>query len=526
MSFLTYIKAGYPLLWIKSHEEQRVLTDCTRALSTAKTTDSEGNEARYYTLSWDVADGIRPLVIQDGDLSAGESMENTATDPFQPLTWLDEKADDNTILFLNDYHPFLIKEFQDYALITRKIKNLSAKFKAQGKALVIISAGCTIPMELEKEMTRIDYKLPGRDELKSVLRELCVALDAPYPRQDEVVTDASLGMTSVEAENAYAAVYQESGRFDPALIVKEKAAIVKKSGLLEVIETTETMADIGGLEVMKDWLTARAECFSDKARRYGVEPPKGMLLVGVPGSGKSLAIKAIASIWNRPCLRLDMGRIFGSLVGESENNMQSVLDVAAACAPAILWLDEIEKGLSGNQSGHESHETTRRVFQLLLTWMQERKADVFLAATANSVTSLPPELLRAGRIDAKFWVDLPDAVQRQEILTIHLRKRDRDIANYQSDIVQLVDACDKFTGAEIESWVKEALVRAFHVQHEDLTTEDLMATVGDIIPISRLSAEEIDRSRTWAREHGVKSASVSHTTAVEPVRRTRKVQLT
>jgi len=525
MSFLTYIKAGYPLLWIKSYEEQRVLTDCARSLSTTKTTNSEGAEAKYYTLSWDIADGIRPLHVRDGDLIVGEAIEGSATDPVFPLTWLDEKADDSTILFLNDYHPFLIKEYQDSTLIIRKIRNLSAKFKTQGKALVILSAGCTIPMELEKEMTRIDYKLPGHDELKTVLHELCSALETPYPKQDEAILDASLGMTSVEAENAYAAVYQELGHFDPALIVKEKAAIVKKSGLLEVIETTETMADIGGLEVMKGWLTARAECFSDKARRYGVEPPKGMLLIGVPGSGKSLAIKAIASIWNRPCLRLDMGRIFGSLVGESENNMQSVLDVAAACAPAILWLDEIEKGLSGNQPGHESHETTRRVFQLLLTWMQERKADVFLAATANSVSSLPPELLRAGRIDAKFWVDLPDAVQRQEILAIHLRKRDRDITNFQDDIVKLVDACDKFTGAEIESWVKEALVRAFHLKHKELQVEDLLETVGDIIPISRLSAEEIERSRRWASEHGVKAASICHLEAVTPVRHARKVQL-
>jgi ATP-dependent 26S proteasome regulatory subunit len=519
MSFLTYVKAGFPLLWIKSHEEQRVLTECTRLLN-ART----GNGSiQYRAFDWNIADGIRPLVLRDNDIQPSDPIEGTSTDPFAPLVWLDEKADENTVLFLNDYHSFLAKEFPDITLLTRKIKNLSVKFKAQGKTLVFISAGCTIPMELEKDMTRIDYKLPGREELRAVLHELCAGLEAPYPRQDEPVIDAAIGMTTVEAENAYAAVYQESHRFDPALIVKEKAAIVKKSGLLEVIETSETMEDIGGLEVMKEWLTARSECFSDKARRFGVEPPKGMLLIGVPGSGKSLAIKAVASIWNRPCLRLDMGRIFGSLVGESENNMQSVLDIAAASSPCVLWMDEIEKGLSGNQSGHESHETTRRVFQLLLTWMQEKKSDVFVAATANSVSSLPPELLRAGRIDVKFWVDLPDAVQRQDILKIHLRKRGRDIANYQDDIVRLVDACDKFTGAEIESWVKEALVRAYHEKHEELMTEDLLATVGDIIPISRLAAEEIDRSRAWARDHGVKSASVAHASTAEPVKRVRRV---
>jgi SpoVK/Ycf46/Vps4 family AAA+-type ATPase len=332
-------------------------------------------------------------------------------------------------------------------------------------------------------------------------------------------------MTSLEAENTYAAVYQESGRFDPALIVKEKAEIVKKSGLLEVVDTTETLNDIGGLENMKEWLVTRAECFSEKARRFGIEPPKGMLLVGVPGSGKSLAIKAISAAWNRPCLRLDMGRIYNSLLGESEHNMEKVLDIASASAPCTLWIDEIEKALSGNKSGQESHETSRKMFQTLLTWMQERKADVFLAATANSVTSLPPELLRAGRIDVKFWVDLPDSVQRQEILAIHLRKRGRDIAAYQNDVPRLVAACDTFTGAEIEMWIKEALVHAYHARHDDLMTEDLIATQASVVPISKLAAQDIAQAREWSVAHGILMASASHsTTIIEPVKRSRKVQ--
>lgn len=527
MVFRTYIKAGYSLLWIKSHEEQRVLSECVHLLDGIDVSDSTGNKDTYKMYRWDVADGIRTLNLVNGDMVSGDPIENTATDPLGPLTWLDEKAADNTILFLGDYHPYLAKEFQDSTLITRKIRNLSAKFKAQGKALVILSAGVTIPMELDKEMTLINYKLPGRDELKNVLRELCLALEAPYPHSDEVVIDASQGMTLIEAENAYAAAYQETGEFDTTIILREKATIVRKSGILEVIETRESLSDVGGLENMKEWLTTRAESFTKEARDFGIEPPKGMLLIGVPGSGKSLAIKSIASAWHRTCLRLDMGRIFGAFVGESENNMKSVLEVASASAPCVLWIDEIEKGLSGNKAGHDSHETTRRVFQILLTWMQDRKEDVFIAATANSVTSLPPELLRSGRIDIKFWVDLPDAVQRQEILAIHLHKRGRDIVSYQKDIVRLVDACNGMTGAEIETWIKGSLVCAFHKKHKDLKTEDLLETVGSITPISRLSANEIEESRRWAAEHGIKNASITHETVAVTTtpRKARKVEV-
>jgi ATP-dependent 26S proteasome regulatory subunit len=529
MVFRTYIKAGYPLLWIKSHEEQRVLSECVHLLDGIEVSDSNGNKDTYKMYRWDLADGIRTLNLVNGDIISGDPLENTAIDPLLPLAWLDEQAEDNTILFLNDYHPFLVKEFQDSTLITRKIRNLAGKFKAQGKALVILSAGIAIPMELEKEMTLIDYKLPGRDELKTVLHELCQALETPRPSNDETVIDASQGMTVIEAENAYAAAYQETGEFDTTIILREKATIVRKSGILEVIETQESLDNVGGLENMKEWLRARSECFTKEARDFGIEPPKGMLLIGVPGSGKSLAIKSIASAWHRTCLRLDMGRIFGSYVGESEGNIKEVLDVAAASAPAVLWLDEIEKGLSGNKAGMESHETTRRVFQILLTWMQDRKEDVFIAATANSIKSLPPELLRSGRIDIKFWVDLPDATQRQEIIAIHLRKRGRDIATYQKDIVRLVNACDTFTGAEIETWIKESLVRAFHKRHADLKTEDLLETVGDITPISKLSAQEIEESRRWAADHGIKNASITHDTiAMTPAptpRKSRKVEI-
>ena len=530
MGFLSDVQSGFPLIWIKSYEDQRVLTECTKVLRDAKTTDTEGNDSSYRVFLWDITDGLRPLVYRNNELVYGpqitESDSENALNNLDVLDWMHKVAEDNTILFLVDYHPFLAKEHPDYNMIVSQLKKACSKFKESGKSIVVLSAACTVPMELDKLIRRIEYPLPTRDDLKTVLRELCDAISAPYPRHDEDVITSSLGMTTIEAENIYSLVYQDLGRFEPSIIMKEKVSLVKKSGLLEIVETTETINDIGGLEIMKGWFTARAECFTDRARRFGIRPPKGIILGGTAGCNKSLAIKTIASIWNRPCLRLDFGRVFGGIVGESEANMFKIWEIVKVLSPCILWIDEIDKAMAGSKSTQGSHEVTQHVLQIMLTNMQESTEDVFIAATANEVENLPAPLLRAGRIDAKFWVDIPDAVQREEILKIHLRKRGRDIATYQSDVASLIAACDNYTGAEIESWVNESLVRAFHMKHDDLTTEDLMATVGSIVPVSKLDSEGIARSRQWALSHGMIPASATHTTAVltaEPVRRSRKI---
>jgi SpoVK/Ycf46/Vps4 family AAA+-type ATPase len=239
---------------------------------------------------------------------------------------------------LKDYHPFLKKEFQDSTLITRKIRNLVTKFKAQGKVLVILSPTVEVPLELDKEMTVIEYKLPEAKDLRIVLKSVCAAVGAPYPKEDTLIIDSALGMTSTEAENAFSVSLIEANKFDDVLIRKEKAQIVKKTGILEVIDSNLTLEDIGGLENLKEWLTARQKCFSPEAKTFGVTPPKGLLLVGVPGCGKSLTAKVVATAWGRPLLRLDMGSVFGSYVGESEHNMKKVLDMAEAVAPCVLWI--------------------------------------------------------------------------------------------------------------------------------------------------------------------------------------------
>jgi ATP-dependent 26S proteasome regulatory subunit len=517
MSFSNYIGAGYPLLWVSSFEEYRVLTSYVADMFKAKD--------KYTTVTWDVADGLKEVKLENGTLKSskepirvhvttanGETEEVASNmDPLIPLTWLDEKAEENTILFLKDYTPFLEKSCKDSILLSRKMRNLISKFKAQGKTLVVLSPEVKIPVELEKEITVVEFKLPTREELSIVLKGVCESTGAPYPKDTDMIIDSALGMTAFEAENAFCISLIEAKKFEPSVIRREKSSIVRKSGLLEITDTSDfSIEDIGGMENVKKWTLLRKDCSSAKARAFGITPAKGLLLVGVPGCGKSLFAKVIATIRGQVLVRLDMGRIFGSYVGESESNMRKVLTVLEAISPCVVWLDELEKSMSGNKAGHEGHETTRRVFQEFLTWMQEKKADCLLVATANSVESLPPELIRPGRIDKMFFVDLPDEVQRAEIFRIHLRKAGRKPDMFDSKMDVLMGLCKDFTGAEIEVWVKDSLVTAYAAGHDNVTLEDLKETVTEITPIIKLMAKDIQNARVWAEQHGAKPASIKH----------------
>lgn len=516
MNFSSYIYAGYPLLWVSSYEEYRVLTSYVADISNAK--------EQYNTYAWDIADGIHAATISDGTLmfekesikvkmttANGEEEVDSNMDPLIPLKWLDEEAPNNTIVFLRDYTPFLDKSCKDAVLLSRKIRNLIPKFKAQGKTLVILSPTVAIPNELEKEVSVIEFKLPTRDVLDIVLKGVCESTGKNYPSDTDMIIDSALGMTAFEAENAFCISLIESKKFDPAVIRREKASIVRKSGLLEIVDTSDfSLDDIGGMENVKKWTLLRKDCSSTKAREFGITPAKGLLLVGVPGCGKSLFAKVIAVVRGQVLVRLDMGRIFGSYVGESEANMRKVLTTLEAVSPCVVWLDELEKSMSGNKAGHEGHETTRRVFQEFLTWMQEKKADCLLVATANSVESLPPELIRPGRIDKMFFVDLPDEVQRAEIFRIHLRKAGRKPDMFDKDMAEIVALSKDFTGAEMEVWVKDSLVTAFSASHKDITLEDLKETVKEITPIIKLMSADIQNARKWAESHGAKPASIKH----------------
>ena len=281
-----------------------------------------------------------------------------------------------------------------------------------------------------------------------------------------------------------------------AEVLEEKQQIIRKSGLLEYYATEETFDTVGGLAQVKDWLAKRASALSDAARDFGLPAPKGMLLLGVQGCGKSLCAKAVSNAWQVPLLRFDIGRVFGSLVGSSEENVRRAIAVAESVAPAVLWVDEIDKAFAGSQwSALADGGTTARVFGTFLTWLSEKTVPVFVLATANDISQLPPELLRKGRLDEIFFVDLPDAAERLEILSIHLRKRNRDPAGF--DLDALTRASAGYSGAEIEEAVVSALFDAFHARQQ-LETGHILTALEQSVPLARTMSEQMDRLRQWA----------------------------
>jgi SpoVK/Ycf46/Vps4 family AAA+-type ATPase len=300
------------------------------------------------------------------------------------------------------------------------------------------------------------------------------------------------------------------------VVKREKATTVEKAGLLEVINTTESLDTVGGNENLKEWIKRSMLLVGEEARAFHARPPKGVLLVGVPGCGKSLAAAAIATDSNRPLLRFDVGKVFDKYQGESEAKIRRCLAIAEAVAPCVLWIDELEKSFSGTSgSDSDGHGTTKRVFSTFLTWMQEKKADVFLVATANNVDSLPPELYRPGRIDASFWLGLPDEPQREEIIKIHLKKLERPDLFNAEQMKQLAQASDKFSGAALQTWVQAAVNYAFINGKDEVGIQDFLDTVGEVA-ITDEKEKNITRAMEWARKNRARMASKSAEKKVGP----------
>ena len=323
---------------------------------------------------------------------------------------------------------------------------------------------------------------------------------------------AALGLTLGEAENVFAKIIVKNQRLSGEHVNEvfaEKQQIIRKSGLLEYYAAEEDFTSVGGLSVLKDWVNKRAVAFTAEARAFGLPAPKGVLLLGVQGCGKSLCAKAVSRLWQLPLLRFDMGRMFGSLVGSSEENVRRAIAVAESIAPAVLWVDEIDKAFTGSQSsGVTDGGTTARVFGTFLTWLSEKSAPVFVVATANDVSQLPPELLRKGRLDEIFYVDLPLDEERAEIFRIHLAKRNRNPEEF--DLPALAAASPEFSGAEIEEAIISALYDAFYAKQE-LATAHVLATLSQTVPLARTMAEKITAQRNWAIGRA-RNASVARTT--------------
>jgi len=479
-----YIQAGYPGLYLVSPEEQRVEAEMKHVLDCINR--SRPDNEHFQLCYWSVADGL---------VNTQTRQVHQAADPLDVLQTIADHAD-RAVFLLKDYHLFL----QDpNPLVLRKLKDVLLDGKTKQKTVVILGCRLVLPPELEREIVVVEFALPGPEDLRHVLQGIreSARLDEMEVAQQEKVIAAASGLTTIEAENAFALSFVQGRAIEPAIVAREKAQAVRKGGLLEIIEPTESLDDIGGLDQLKRWLLTRKDAFSERARQYGLPAPKGLLILGLPGTGKSLTAKATAKVFGVPLLRLDAGRLFGSLVGQSEGNLRSVLLTAEAIAPAVLWLDEIEKGFAGTKSsGASDGGTSARVFGTFLNWMQEKAAPVFVVATANDVSQLPPELLRKGRFDELFFVDLPSRQEREAIWRLQIAKRGRNAREF--DTVQLAKATEGFTGAEIETVFIEAMYGAFE-QAAEPTDLDITLVLTDFVPLSKLMAEQIAGLRQWAK---------------------------
>lgn len=505
----TLIRARYPILYIVSSEEMRV-QNMVVAIAQRR---------QKKVFEWSYTTGIVPA----GTSIQSQKHRNAATK--DPLTALDQVIEqvEPAIFLFKDFHPFLAKN--NFAII-RKLKEIALHLKNSFKTIILVSPVMEIPTELEKEINLLNFPLPSKEDLAGLLdkiiedvkqfRQVRIELDEPGR---ERLLQAALGLTLSEAENVFAKIIVKDERLSADNVnevFSEKQQIIRKSGLLDYYATNESFSNVGGLTVLKEWLNKRAVAFSDHARQFGLPSPKGILMLGVQGCGKSLCAKAVSSLWQLPLLRFDMGRMFGSLVGSSEENVRRAIAVAESVAPAILWVDEIDKAFAGSQgSGSTDGGTTARVFGTFLTWLSEKTAPVFVVATANDISQLPPELLRKGRLDDIFFVDLPGEEERQEIFRIHLARRNRNPENF--DLATLAACSKEFSGAEIEESIISALYDAFYAQ-EELTTEYILQSLHQTVPLSKTMDEQINRLRSWA-EGRARNASVVRTTPGADYRR-------
>jgi SpoVK/Ycf46/Vps4 family AAA+-type ATPase len=480
------IKARYPVIYVNSSEEERV----ERAIVATRDALNAKSAVKRKLLYWSITEGF-----------TGDQEISDLRDPIKALDML-IRYEDSALFVLRDFHPYLKDP-----VVVRRLRDCHRSFKESEKLknVLLLSPAMKIPIEVEKEVAVVDFALPSRADIRLLIDGLCAdfGLTHDSDRRDRF-TEAALGLTYEEANNVLAKSLVRHRDFDMDTILSEKKAIIRKSGLLEYYESLEAIDDVGGLETLKDWLRKRQGAFTQKARDFGLPVPKGILLIGIPGCGKSLTAKAVGALWQMPLLRLDVGKVFSGLVGSSEENIRKAIATAEAVAPAILWLDELEKGFSGVQSSGQSDAgTTARVFGSFITWLQEKQSAVFVIATANDVSMMPPELLRKGRFDEIFFVDMPSEAERREIIRIHLQKKKRDADGF--DLDALAAASRGFSGAELEQAVVSALYDAFF-EGAQLDTERVEVAVREVIPLSLTMKEKIDTLRDWARSRA-RSAS-------------------
>jgi len=487
-----YLRSRFTLIVIITPEEERVL----------QTIETVCERSKRSCLTWDIADGFQALTGVNGAVPS-------ARDPLTALEQVD-KADGETVFVLKDFH-----EAWGNPQIKRKLRSTAQRLKFTRKSILITAPSGKIPDELKDAAVMIDFPAPTSEELEAVLNRLTqtpnVKVNLTKLGREKLV-QAALGLTAAQAQRVYAKAIVSRGVLDDrdiSLVTEEKKQIIRESEALEFYAVTETPDDVGGLGVLKEWLRLRERAFTQEARDYGLPSPKGIALIGIPGTGKSLTAKMIGGLWRLPLLRLDVGSLFGSLVGESEERTRRALNMAETVAPCLVWIDEMEKALAhgGLDSG-----TSMRVFGTILTWMQEKTAPCFVVATANDIASLPPELLRKGRFDEIFFLDLPTSDERQEIFAVHLRKRKRLPQDF--DIQRLALESEGYVGAEIEQAIIDAMYVGFNAGCE-FNTQDISDALKRQVPLSVSQRETIGALRNWLREGRAQSASFEATREAE-----------
>lgn len=503
----TLFRARFPFIYISTYEETRVVQLISKIAQ---------NKPKIRVLRdvfvYSITDGLKKYT------ESGQESINNSNEPIEALNYIDN-YNNPAILILKDVHTLFGNQGRniDYNFV-RKIRDVANSLKnaVVSKNVVLIAPSLVLPTDLQKDITVVEFDLPTLEEIKNVLNEMIDQNDGSGVKisltedEKEILCKGAQGLTLQEAENAFARAMVSRGQLtinELDVIMEEKCQVIKKSGILEFIKSEMSINDVGGLENLKKWLRKRNNSWLGKAQKdYNLPAPKGVLITGVPGCGKSLTAKAMSAMWQLPLLRLDVGKIFSGLVGSSEENMRKAIQTAEAVAPSILWIDEIEKGFGGVGKENDGGTSTR-VFGTFLTWLNEKQKPVFVIATANNINALPSEMLRKGRFDEIFFVDLPVTNERKAIFKLHLEKRLKDSISKDFKVSEdllnrLAEKTEGFVGAEIEQAVISALFEAFS-ENRALKESDLFKVIANTVPLSTTQAEQIMSIRSWANERAV-----------------------
>ena len=484
-----FLKARYPILYINTIEEDRVEYVIRKNIKTNL------NRSIY---SWDFVDGYT-----NNPNNQGFAKKN----PLQALELIERlNSETPALIILKDFNRFL----SDLS-VSRKLRNISRILKLQPKTIIIIGSDLKIPKELQDLITVVQFQLPLETEIKQELTRLSNSLNIKVEADlFENLTRACQGLSLERIRRVLSkiiATYKTIDKNSITILLSEKKQIISQTEILEYCSVNESITNLGGLNNLKEWLIKRKSAFSIQASNYGLPTPRGLLLIGIQGTGKSLTAKAIANDWQLPLLKLDVGKLFGGIVGESESRLRKTIDMAETISPCILWIDEIDKAFSNTESKSDSG-TSNRVLATFINWLSEKTKPVFVISTANSIDLLPLEILRKGRFDEIFFLDLPKSNEREEIFKIHLqefRPNNWEVFDYST----LAQLSESFSGAEIRQSIIEGMYHAFYEQRE-FTTEDICLALKELIPLSNLESKQMTKLQKWASSGQIRLASSKH----------------